>query len=166
MGAKHVLRPKSHQRSLSNALNTSKPGDETVAFKFYGRCKQGLLTSTGWSAPWSDERLLVVSVVVVVVCVWRERAETSGAGTGRTLPTRPCPKCLCGSRVTFGDPPDLRGFSGSRPDAGRQTSTSRVSSFRGPQQGTAEAPRRSHLETDTLAEEGRRGHGLMTIPPE
>lgn len=53
MGAKHVLRPKSHQRSLSYALNTSKPGDETVALKFYGRCKQGLLTSPGWSAPWS-----------------------------------------------------------------------------------------------------------------
>lgn len=53
MGAEHVLRPKSHQRSLSYALNTSKPRDETVAFKFYGRCKQGLLTSPGWSAPWS-----------------------------------------------------------------------------------------------------------------
>ncbi|CAL8399336.1 unnamed protein product [Arctogadus glacialis] len=54
MVAEHVFRPWSHQRSLSYALNTSKPrGDETVAFKFYGRCKQGLLTSPGWSAPWS-----------------------------------------------------------------------------------------------------------------
>lgn len=53
MGAKHVLRPKSPQRSPSHALNTSKTGDGTVAFKFYGRCKQGLLTSPGWSAPWS-----------------------------------------------------------------------------------------------------------------
>ncbi len=51
--AKHVLRPKLHQRSGSYALNTSKPSDGTVAFKFYGRCKQGLLTSPGWSVPWS-----------------------------------------------------------------------------------------------------------------
>lgn len=125
MGAKHVLRPKSHQRSLSYALNTSKLGDETVAFKFYGRCKQGLLTSPGWSAPWSEELLLLRR------CHSVDRANRLGAGADH-----PGPESLHVAGHIWS--PWI--WEGSWAQTGhRQTSTSRLSGFRRPQQDMSKA---------------------------
>lgn len=123
-----MLRPKSHQRSLSYALNTSKQWDETVAFKFYGRCKQGLLTSPGWSAPWSARG-----------CQWAAWWWLEGQGVGGRDTSGPaglCPEGLHAAGHIWS--PRIR--QGVWEQTGhRQTSTSRVSGFRGPQQGTSQA---------------------------
>lgn len=134
MSAKHVLRPKSHQRSLSYALNTSKLGDETVAFKFYGRCKQGLLTSTGWSCS-----LVCKNLLVVVVC---PRAEASGAGT------QPVAKLSSYSGPHL-ESLDLRGFLGA--DWTQADVHFKDLWFQRTSAGYVSGLRQSHLETDTLA---------------
>lgn len=139
MGAKHVLRPKSHQRSLSYALNTSKLGDETVAFKFYGRCKQGLLTSPGWSAPWSARVCWWVAWLRWWWCV-----EGRGGG-GRD--TTEWPACV---QNVYLECMDLRGFLGA--DWTQADVHFKVLWFQRTSAGYVSGLCQSHLETDTLAE--------------
>lgn len=153
MSAKHVLRPKSHQRSLSYALNTSKQWDETVAFKFYGRCKQGLLTSPGWSAPWSARGCQWAA------WWWLEGQGVGGAGTQADGPA--CVQKVFMRQATFGACGSDR-VSGSRLDTGRR-----------PLQGSLVSEGHSRVRPRPVSVpfgnryiggEERRGHSLMTIP--
>lgn len=156
MGAKHVLRPKSHQRSVSYALNTSKLGDETVAFKFYGRCKKGLLTSPGWSAPWSARGWWWLAWQT-----WWCAEGPRHRGQGHNRPTKRCPECLrvagriWSPRIRWG----LLGADWTQADVHfkglrfQKTSAGYVSGLR-----------QSHLETDTFAERSGGAKRLMTIP--
>ncbi|KAK5849615.1 hypothetical protein PBY51_013936 [Eleginops maclovinus] len=77
--------------------------------------------------------------MVEVVAVWRAKA--SGAGMTQ--------QAVSIQKATFG----VLGFEeGFWEQTGhRQTSTSRVSGFRGPQQGSSQARFSPSLETDTLA---------------
>lgn len=156
MGAKHVLRPKSHQRSLSYALNTSKLGDETVAFKFYGRCKQGLLTSPGWSAPRSARGCRWLAwVEVVVVC----RGPNKQSGAGRKPTDQAVSKMSSCSRPHL-ESLDLKGFLG----AGWTQADVHFKGlwFQRTSAGYGWGLCQSHLETDTLAE--RSGGGKAWWP--
>lgn len=115
MGAKHVLRPKSHQRSVSYALNTSKLGDETVAFKFYGRCKKGLLTSPGWSAPWSARGWWWLAWQT-----WWCAEGPRHRGQGHNQPTDQAVSRMSSRGRPHLESPDPMGASGSRLDTGRR----------------------------------------------
>lgn len=143
MSAKHVLRPKSHQRSLNYALNTSKQWDETVAFKFYGRCKQGLLTSPGWSAPWSARGCQWAA------WWWLEGQGVGGQGhkrTGRPVSRR----SSCGRpHLEPVDPTGCLGADWTQADVHFKGLW-----FQRATAGYVPGLCQSHLETDTLAERG------------
>lgn len=156
MGAKHVLQPKSHQRSLSYALNTSKLGDETVAFKFYGRCKQGLLTSPGWSAPWSAGGCWWLAWWRWLWCV-----QSQGTG-GRDITKRPgCVQNVFMQKAIF------------RVLGSDRVSWSRLDTGRRPLQGSLVSedlsrvclrPASVPFGNGYIGREERRGQSLMTKP--
>lgn len=80
------------------------------SFKFYGRCKQGLLTSPGWSEAWPRG-------------VHAQREGVSKESSDQTVPN------------VF-----MQCFMRSCKGVCVHTITSRVSGFRRPQQGTAVSP--------------------------